>query len=530
VSNITKVHIQPLMQGTTEILDESRLGTLLSDAEKDTLDVPREMAYEYARLNLDAIPFSMSNGMAIHLVPGAFGSGVSGNYYEYVGEDGVAIDLGNEDFTNTSRWINRGPSDAVLDNDITIYDSNVTDTIRNALLDKFFVIKPVELEAPSFTYQNLGNLLLEQRDKVIDWIISHGTNAEAVARYQVQLELINEALESLGLLEPGGMVQRSLDVLFVELPDIYANPGSIFIQGDTVNGSSSNATLLALQAGGTLSARAGAQIEILNESPFTMVVNDAVIRDTKRVALVDGDYKVLQPGNVYFIGDGVTSNSDTALKTVTITQNAFPSGDFDIDIDTPSLPQDIYIVGSIINEVGSVTIVNLEGSITVTGEIRAATVDIQAVGDFSLNTDDWEHIGPDPREYLTFDDLAAAARLDAILGDGFLSFGSAASVNDGGENLDTKINNDPSRIVSQGQVAITARYLNINGLIQSGVQTVTLHVDGSFSPNPTGTLVSANGTPVTGVSFGAEGGVVDAFFDHAKQAIVVDDLCRRAGE
>jgi hypothetical protein len=53
VSNITKVHIQPLMQGTTEILDESRLGTLLSDAEKDTLDVPRVMAYEYARLNLD---------------------------------------------------------------------------------------------------------------------------------------------------------------------------------------------------------------------------------------------------------------------------------------------------------------------------------------------------------------------------------------------------------------------------------------------------------------------------------------------
>jgi hypothetical protein len=232
---------------------------------------------------------------------------------------------------------------------------------------------------------------------------------------------------------------------------------------------------------------------------------------------------------VYFNGDGVTSNSDTALKTVTITQNAFPSGDYDIDIDTPSLPQDIYIVGSIINEVGSVTIVNLEGSITVTGEIRAATVDIQAVGDFSLNTDDWEHIGPDPREYLTFDDLAAAARLDAILGDGFLSFGSAASVNDGGENLDTKINNDPSRIVSQGQVAITARYLNINGLIQSGVQTVTLHVDGSFSPNPTGTLVSANGTPVTGVSFGAEGGVVDAFFDHAKQAIVVDDLVPQGG-
>jgi len=45
---------------------------------------------------------------------------------------------------------------------------------------------------------------------------------------------------------------------------------------------------------------AGAKIQILNNTPFTMQVDDAVIKDTKRVIVKDGVYTVLNPGNVYF--------------------------------------------------------------------------------------------------------------------------------------------------------------------------------------------------------------------------------------
>jgi hypothetical protein len=69
---------------------------------------------------------------------------------------------------------------------------------------------------------------------IISWIASHGGNAEAVARYQVQLEVIDDTLRDLGLLDATGnpnvsAVKKELDVLFVNLPNITAASGSIFI-------------------------------------------------------------------------------------------------------------------------------------------------------------------------------------------------------------------------------------------------------------------------------------------------------------
>ncbi len=43
------------------------------------------------------------------------------------------------------------------------------------------------------------------------------------------------------------------------------------------------------------------------------------------------------------------------------------------------------------NEVGDVTIVNVKGSINVSGEIRAENVHISAFKDFNLNTEGWLH-------------------------------------------------------------------------------------------------------------------------------------------
>ncbi|UUZ48835.1 hypothetical protein LP420_40305 [Massilia sp. B-10] len=92
-----------------------------------------------------------------------------------------------------------------------------------------------------------------------------------------------------------------------------------------------------------------------------------------------------------------------------------------------------------------------------------------------------------------------------------------------------KISAPGAKIVAQGTIAITARYLNINGLIQSGAQNVELHVDNTFTPGPTGELLAANGEPLQGVNFGAEGIPVKAYFDAAQQAIVVDDIVPEGG-
>ena len=73
-------------------------------------------------------------------------------------------------------------------------------------------------------------------------------------------------------------------------------------------------------------------------------------------------------------------------------------------------------------------------------------------------------------------------------------------------SLATAINTDVSRVIAQGRIAITARYLNIDGLEQSGVQTVTLHVGATFRGTATGSsLLDATGRPLAGISFGADG-------------------------
>jgi hypothetical protein len=87
-----------------------------------------------------------------------------------------------------------------------------------------------------------------------------------------------------------------------------------------------------------------------------------------------------------------------------------------------------------------------------------------------------------------------------------------------------------SAIVAQGRVVVTAESLNVNGLIQSGVQALTLHVAPTFTATSTSSLLDQDGNPLPGISFGQDGVPVDAWFDAAEQAIVVDDIVARGGE
>ncbi len=153
-----------------------------------------------------------------------------------------------------------------------IYRSDLCRSFRESLKDKFYVIKPTTLALPSLSLQNMGNLLAEQRDRVLGWIASHSSNAEAVARYQAELELLNATLTELGLLEtvtdPATgqtvtLVRKELDALFLDLPDIYSAPGSIFIEADAA-GQSGITTLVNNQQ---LMARPEARIDIRNETP-----------------------------------------------------------------------------------------------------------------------------------------------------------------------------------------------------------------------------------------------------------------------
>ena len=440
--------------------------------------------------------------------------------YRYLGASvgSPGVDLSQEDYTNQERWGQIGPD---------IYRSDVTIAFEEVLQNKFYVIKPSRVDAPTLSLQNVGDLLLAQRKKILDWIANHSSNQEAVARYEIELALVEETLAELGLMDvyedpdTGEKVQvanEGLDVLFVELPDIYAAPGSIFIEADEAYQSAFEALV-----DNQLVARAGAKISAFNETPFSMTISDMVIRDTKRVTVVDGEYTVLSPGNVYFNNKGLTTIQDATIKKISVTQDAVSRNSEDYGLEVDILPehigQDIYILGDVINEVGDVAIINNEGSINVSGEIRAENVDIQAAQDFNLNTEDWFHV-MDPRQY---------PGLDFYRKQVFTQAGTLKTAIYGENPFTGAIDPWDGALLSQGRVAVTARYLDINGVIQSGVQTISLHVDEGFAPAGTTSFLDNDGNPIAGVSFGTDRVPVDGYFDAQKQAIVVDEIVPQGG-
>jgi Ca2+-binding RTX toxin-like protein len=557
------------------IEDEDPLNDALNDADRaqileDTgIQLSPDIAYHYQALSFEQVAISITTGTVVQVASdhneGNPGKGTPGNFYRFrpVIQDSEPLVLQNEDYSNEMRWQDLGPTltaddfpeitrDEQIDDSIVIYQSDETDRFADELGDKFYVVKPVDLDLPSVTYANIGNRLLEERDKILGWIVSHSTNAEAVARYEVQLAAVEDALRELGLLEDldpsdpdaqlGSLVNQELDALFLEMPDVYAVPGSIFIEADATGAD------FEPLIGSQLVARAGAQIAITNESPFGMTVNDAVIRDNRRLVIDDGEVVTLIPGNVYLNNDKLTDVDDTAAKTISIVQQdpdfetgeTFAVGDFlDVSLDM----RDVFIEGDVVNEDGKVTIVNQVGSINVSGQIRAADIEISSDGDFNLNVQDWFHSNQDPRQYLNFDALRADARDEAgrfLVGrvlawlgiggfpsDPVLEFGDASDV----PGLVSAIQNEESAVLAQGRIAVTARFLNINGRIQSGVDTVTLHIDETFqAPRRTSNLLDSRGNPLAGISFGDDGVPVNGSFDAERGAFVLDPIVPQGGE
>ncbi|HIG30502.1 MAG TPA: hypothetical protein EYQ50_22985, partial [Verrucomicrobiales bacterium] len=462
INNIAQVRILPMFVSGVQQLDPAKLGTQLTAAEKIELGLSPDVKYEFAL---------------------------------------VELDLTNDE----------------------------TGEITSALDGKFFVIKPVDLPAPKLIYVNLSSVLVEQRDKLQGLLVSHGNNAEAVARYQAQLEAVNDALVDLGLVSEAGdgvqFVKKDFNVIFVDLPDVIASPGSIFIEAD-----STPLLFIAPLVGNQLVARAGAEVNILNKSPFTLNVNNAVIKDNRRIDLVNGELVTFEPGNVYFNKEKLTDVTDDTEKRITILQDSLSFDTYGVDLTYPDgLPQDIYVSGSVRNENGPVTIDNKEGSINITGEVRAQTLDVEAAGDFSLNVEDWFHLR-DPRQFVDFNGFRANLRNEAgnTSRDVFDPIGGIPS---GLPQLEPAIftDNQESSIVAHGRVDISARYVNINGLIQSGLHSVTLNITNEFNPGKTTSFIDDQGNYLKGLSFAENGESIDGYFDRVSENIVIDDVVAEAG-
>ncbi len=230
----------------------------------------------------------------------------------------------------------------------------------------------------------------------------------------------------------------------MKIDDITAQLGDILFEGDNVSGS------------GTLHAGGDASVSITNASPNTLTVGDIQVVGRGGI---DGSG---QGGTIFYndvelkgdmkaaiekenkdksmnVGFAVTTRQDTAAPSITV-KNTFQPSDYK-DGDMPHYAASTTtLAGYIYNPRGSVTVESKNGDVYNDGTIYAGTVDMKVEnGDFIQSLSDKKnsifHVGGAP-----LDDTGGLHNVDEDTG-----------------------------ILANGNIFISARYVNINSKIQSGI-------------------------------------------------------------
>ena len=230
----------------------------------------------------------------------------------------------------------------------------------------------------------------------------------------------------------------------MKIDDITAQLGDILFEGDNVSGS------------GTLHAGGDASVSITNASPNTLTVGDIQVVGRGGI---DGSG---QGGTIFYndvelkgdmkaaiekenkdksmnVGFAVKTRQDTAAPSITV-KNTFQPSDYK-DGDMPHYAASTTtLAGYIYNPRGSVTVESKNGDVYNDGTIYAGTVDMKVEnGDFIQSLSDKKnsifHVGGAP-----LDDTGNLHNVDKDSG-----------------------------ILANGNIFISARYVNINSRIQSGI-------------------------------------------------------------
>ncbi|MGH8818659.1 MAG: hypothetical protein ACREX5_18835, partial [Achromobacter pestifer] len=461
------------------------------------------------------------------------------DYYYYNSLDSRDLNLATENYSN-GYWL-RNPSLTQEQRDDALswdFGTFAADKVGSM----YYVLKTADIAQPTLRYGSQQNIISEQIRTLTVMQAQHASDAQAVARYQANIAALKQQLQSIQMTTVVNGQIRYLDsfsTFYIDVPDMYASGGSVYISATDVTG---------VKTAG-IDARANTQINIVNDSPMLMNVNDAVVMDGTIIRPgSDGQLKVFKTGHLYINDVSVKGASGSDLAEVNISQirNTWATDPFGGALDSEvagmlkNAPVDLSLLGSVVNPLGKVSVINTLGSINVSGTIQAVSLDIVAKGNFSLQSEGWFNTGSDPT-------LLNDSWSNVILA--LKNGGKSTGISDTMQNVllawnSTKLdpftqylNNNSaardSRIFALGAVNISALTLNIDGKIQSGLTDAYIRIDSSFRGDQDKALQDYNGYAVTGVAFSADGsmnryGAITGRFDYATQTIILDPI-RLAG-
>lgn len=243
--------------------------------------------------------------------------------------------------------------------------------------------------------------------------------------------------------------------------DVTAQLGDIVFEGDNVSGA------------GTLKAGGDAEVKITNDSPNNLVTGDIHVVGSQGTAGAG------QGGTIYFNSTEIKGDSAEAIRTaiqkenkdktrsvsfdaktryqtggpsVTIENNFRPQAYMDGDNAPYYAAPNVTLKGYIYNPRGTVTVTSANGDVYNKGTIYAGSVNMTASnGDF-IQTYDASSAGKQ-------------SSISSVGGNPLDDTGGLYNVDKDGKAND-KLG---SGILANGNVFISARYVNINSKIQSGV-------------------------------------------------------------
>lgn len=306
--------------------------------------------------------------------------------------------------------------------------------------------------------------------------------------------------------------------------DVTAQLGDIVFEGDNVSGA------------GTLKAGGDAEVKITNDSPNNLVMGDIHVVGSQGTAGAG------QGGTIYFNSTEIKGDSAEAIQkaiqkenkdktrsvsfaaetryqtggpSVTIENNFRPQAYVDSDNAPYYAAPNVDLKGYIYNPRGTVTVTSANGDVYNKGTIYAGSVNMTASnGDFIQ----------------TYDASSAGTRssISSVGGNPLDDTGGLHNVDQNGK-ANGKLGNG---ILANGNVFISARYVNINSKIQSGVpdHAITIpkeyklfYMDGSTKVDVTNAATVPSGAKIL-VADKAGKEIEGVSYDRANDRFVISDV------
>jgi hypothetical protein len=132
---------------------------------------------------------------------------------------------------------------------------------------------------PELVFVDISSDLAAEIQNLNTLITQYANSPADQARYISELAAITAQATSLGLMDATGVVQQEVFALVLQLPDLYASPGSIFLNALGSGGKVSvgGQTLSSGSSASNLSAYANSTIGVNNSAPLILALGDAAI-------------------------------------------------------------------------------------------------------------------------------------------------------------------------------------------------------------------------------------------------------------